>query len=300
MAQPKQSHNLLAHFAIIGAACAWGIVWYPMRYFEDLGVHPIAGFGLFNVAALMLLLILAYHRVHIHQIFNLQVTLLGNLFAIGFLCYSISFVYTEVARSILLFYLTPIWSSILGYWILKERFAFNRVLAVISGLSGIIILTDISNSGFTGINIGDFLGFISGWFWAFGAVYTRKYDRLNVFAINISTSAFSCIIAIIALMLLPDITLPGMDSNWTAIMLNSIVIGVFLIAPSALIIVWAQQKISPGRAGILMMGELIIAIISAHWLANEYLTFKALIGGLLIAGATVLEIIPFGPKKSTN
>jgi drug/metabolite transporter (DMT)-like permease len=66
---------------------------------------------------------------------------------------------------------------------------------------------------------------------------------------------------------------------------------VLIIVPSLFAIFWASQKISPGRAGILMMSEVLVAGISAPLFAGEALSGKEAVGAVLIVSAGLVEVL---------
>ena len=64
----------------------------------------------------------------------------------------------------------------------------------------------------------------------------------------------------------------------------------FAVIPSGYAIVWAARRLSPGRVGILMMSEVLVAVVSATLLAGEFMGVGEWMGAVLIIGAAVLEV----------
>ena len=60
----------------------------------------------------------------------------GIFVGIGLAFYTVAMLETSVLRATLLFYLTPIWSTLLGFIILSEPFTKIRVAAILVGLAG--------------------------------------------------------------------------------------------------------------------------------------------------------------------
>lgn len=72
---------------------------------------------------------------------SLKQPLLAGFFSgVGFAFYTIGLIETSVVRATLLFYLTPIWSTFLGFLVLSEPVNKARGLAIISGLFGCFLL----------------------------------------------------------------------------------------------------------------------------------------------------------------
>ena len=71
------------------------------------------------------------------------------------------------------------------------------------------------------------------------------------------------------------------------------IIAFFFLVPAVGSIFWAQQFLAAGRAGLLMMSEVVVAMISASvFLPDERLSLLQWGGALLIVGASIVEILP--------
>ena len=60
--------------------------------------------------------------------------------------------------------------------------------------------------------------------------------------------------------------------------------------PGYWLITFGQDQVDPGRAGILLMFEVVIGIISAYLLANEIITMREFIGAVFVMSAPLIEI----------
>ena len=101
-------------------------------------------------------------------------------------------------------------------------------------------------------------------------------------------SSFS--LALLLCLLLPDIGEIPNFSVWidaTPAMLAYSWLG---LVPSMFVILWASSKLFPGRVGILMMTEALVAVISASLLLNEWVSALEWFGVLLILTAGLLEV----------
>ena len=68
-------------------------------------------------------------------------------------------------------------------------------------------------------------------------------------------------------------------------------LGLLWILPGTLISFYGVARLDAGRAAILLLGELVVAVCSAVWLGGEVLTIKEAVGGSLILAAAVLETV---------
>ena len=109
--------DFTASGVIFLGASIWGLYWIPIRYLEGLSIDGAWAIALINwPAALVFLPFLALF-------FSKEVGQLGSAIRIGFVTglgialYATSLVHTDVVRATLLFYLTPIWATLIGiYW----------------------------------------------------------------------------------------------------------------------------------------------------------------------------------------
>ena len=66
------------------------------------------------------------------------------------------------------------------------------------------------------------------------------------------------------------------------------VFGILVFMSSFLMIIRVMQYMSPGRVGILMLSEALVAVISAMLFLGEMLTFAQWIGVMVILSAGVI------------
>ena len=94
----------------------------------------------------------------------------ASMIGMAFTLYSNGLVETTIVRATLLYYLTPIWSTLLGVIWLSEPLTKYRIIAIAVAFAGLILLLSNGNSSENPLNIGDLYSFLSGIFWAIGAV----------------------------------------------------------------------------------------------------------------------------------
>jgi len=100
----------------------------------------------------------------------------------------------------------------------------------------------------------------------------------------------SVLLALLCCFLLPGIgDLPKL-TIWIDAMPMMTVYTWFGLVPSLFAIFWASSKLFPGRVGILMMTEAVVAVISASLLLDEQVLAFEWLGVLLILSAGVLEL----------
>ena len=110
------------------------------RAIEQAGVHAFwTGPVIFGASTLLFLplMLMRYRQFAAHWHHTLfPGVLAGGAFAL----YIASLNLTDVVRAILLFYMSPLWSTLLGVVVLKERLTGNRVLGLLLAFTGLYIV----------------------------------------------------------------------------------------------------------------------------------------------------------------
>jgi len=71
------------------------------------------------------------------------------------------------------------------------------------------------------------------------------------------------------------------------------------LAPILFLTRWPATIRTPGRAGLLLMSEVVVGVISAALYANEVFGFRELTGTLLITTAAAVEVLWRGSPTKT-
>ncbi len=288
MSLQSPSSNFASMSVLFGAA-VWGIYWLPLRYLEDMGISGAWPVALLNIAPVFLFVGWVLTNWPKHRQYLGAALIIGLLTGLAFAMYGAGLIYTSVMRATLLYYLTPIWATLIGIFWLGEKATWQRWLAIVGGLLGLSVL--VSGGPAMNLNIGDLYGFLSGVFWAFGASMIKRLPTVPL----PTMAAFQSISVVVGALLLGAVagnqTLLTGEQIWAAIPV-SLGVSVCLIMPSAVILIWAQKFLSPGRVGLLMMSEVLVAAITASiLLPDERMSMLEWFGAALIVGACLIEIL---------
>ena len=148
----------------------WGLFWLVLRAFEDYGFNGAwPGLIVYCVCFVLLLPFLPY-RWNLIKRNGSTIFVTGLFTGTSFALYAASLILTEVVRTLLLFYLTPIWSTLLGIFFLGERATFARVAALVLGFTGLLVVLGLGEGFPWPRNLGDWLGLAAGVFWSYGTM----------------------------------------------------------------------------------------------------------------------------------
>ena len=284
---------------VIGGAM-WGLFWIPVRFFLDYGLSG-AWPGIVMYTATILVLLPFYWPQRRSLVSNWRALVLSGAFTgAAFSLFTTSLGYTDVARAILLFYLTPIWGTVLGLIFLGERLNANRIFAVLLGVGGLFVVL----GGGAGLpwpqNSGDWLALISGMTWAVGTLGLYKASGVTA-----SGQVFAFVIGalFVSILSLGPLYLSGeADPNPATLLAVSpfAVLSVIYVIPMMFLTVWPATFLPPARVGLLLMSEVVVGLLTAAAFAGEHFGLREAIGAVLIVGAAVVEVVRTnepGPAK---
>ena len=281
--------------AISFSAILWGTWWIPLHKLDELGAGTIwlVAFGVCLPALLLLpTFVLSGGRILRR---GTPALLCALFFGLSVTFYAEGALRGNVARVILLFYLTPVWSTLLARVMLAEPITRVRLISIALGLSGLlIILGDQSGSLIPRPrDLAEWMGLLAGLFWALAMVYVQKNRGANI--VEMAFPILLCFaVSFLLLTLIPGgrawSTLPAIQ--WQEVIIWVILIAVIWHIPTVLLSLYGANEVEPGRVAILLMLEVVIGVGSAALLANQPFGIREIIGTLFIISASVCEFVP--------
>ena len=98
----------------------------PQRILEEGGLTGGWGTIAQMIIGVIVLLPVCFWRKFKGRSLGLELPLTGLLVGGGFICYALSFLLTEVVRALILFYMTPVWTTIFEILFLKKNQVGNE------------------------------------------------------------------------------------------------------------------------------------------------------------------------------
>ncbi|KZL05487.1 EamA-like transporter family protein [Pseudovibrio axinellae] len=276
----------------------WGVFWIPLRELSHDGITGIWAVVLFYVAPTVLLLPLFIWRWRAFTVDAWSLHRAGLFAGISLVLYSGALVYTSVVQALLLYYLTPLWSTLLARMVLGEPITKVRWGTMIFGLMGLLVILKVDLGLDLSINAGTLMGFASGIIWACAAVCMRSDKKGDSVDFTLSYFFWGSIAAL-ALTFLPlegSTTLPDWQSVEN-VLPWFLPVALFLVVPPAFAVMWGATLISPGLLGILFMTEISAGVATAALWAGEPFGTREVIGITLISMAGLMEPVLMFVKK---
>ena len=281
----KQHSQRTASIMVFVASSLWGLLWVPMRLTESMGVAPLWVQFWFTTMPALFLACLYVPALMRQRAFWSVYLMSGMCIGMGYTLYAVGLLLGSVSKTTVLFYLTPIWSTLLGMFFLGEKPGVRRWAAIAMATIGCCLVMRINPIEMQLEKV-DLLGLLSGVFWGMGTVVLRRYPDADYRNATFAQYISGTLITGVAILLLgietPDIVASGKAAAMGA------VFGILVFMSSFLMIIRVMQYMSPGRVGILMLSEALVAVISAMLFLGEMLTFAQWIGVMVILSAGVI------------
>ena len=273
---------LSAHLPVIGlfvAATLWGIFWYPLRLLEAQGLTGLwATFLIYSSALLVGLPVLWMRRAALLEYRWLMV---GIALANGWcnIAFILAMLEGTVVRVLLLFYLSPLWTVMLGAILLKERPSRFEIAALVLAMVGAFItLWDPALGIPAPQSRADWLAISSGMAFALSNVLVRKVQQVPV-SLKTSVTWLGVVVLSGAGILMYSLPMP--------VVTPALGVAVFVLgALGIMVMTWAVQygvtHTPVHRSAVILLFEVVAGAISAQILTNELVLPREWIGGILI------------------
>jgi drug/metabolite transporter (DMT)-like permease len=280
--------EFLAKLACLFGGAAWGIFWIPLRRLEADGIPDLWGTALFFAvpAILLLPLVLLRHRQAVNGGIDLQLTAFAGALSLAF--YAVGVVLTDVIRAMLLFYMTPLWSALLGRIVLKQRITAVRTVTMTMALAGMLTMFGLGQTWPVPRNAGDWMGLGAGVFWAVYAVRLRQDQANSALDLTVWNFLWCALLAVTGAWFTQSAALPDL-ATLAAPLPWLVPVALLLVLPCALASSWGPKHIDPALVGILFMTEITVGGITAALWAGEPFGLRELAGVLLISGAALVD-----------
>ncbi len=281
----SRSSYLLTDLALLFAATMWGLFWYPIRLFEANGMPAIwVTLVAFSCA---LLVGLIYSRKQWHEFRQYPLTLLLIGLSAGWCnaAFLVALVEGNAIRVILLFYLSPVWTVILGHYILKEKLSLQSFLIfALAFLGAMIMLWDVDVGFPWPQNEADWLALSSGFAFALSNVLIRALQDVSI-AVKTTASWLGCVFIAATWIIL---TATGATSIPESAWYYSMLLGIFGIIFMTLAVQYGVTHMPVYRSAIILLFEIPVTAVSVYWLAGETMSSLEWVGGIIVAISSVL------------
>lgn len=273
--------NYLAVTAVLFSSAMWGLIWYPMRILDQAGMSAVwASLVMYLAAGSVALPFMIKKRFFSNITADLiWISLAAGVTNVAFLT---ALIEGEVMRVMLLFYLSPIWSVLLGRWWLGERLSPMAIVMFCLAIVGsLIMLWDPSIGWPWPSGLGDWLAIIGSVAFSINNVLARKLGDVSMI-MKVGSIWWGVVLVSAVILLIQNAAMPVVTPS---VWLGAIGIGLFGMIAMNIAVLYGLARMPVYRAAVIMLFELVVAALSAWWLTEEVMSVQEWIGGVLILGA---------------
>jgi len=275
--------------AVATSALFWGTTWIPLREIVRSGLpQSWSGVLIYAIPALVALplVLFRWRKIRAGGVPLLMLALgIGACNAL----FAVALTFGEVGMIVLLFYLSPVWATLLERIVLGTPMARHRILGLVLGLAGMAVLQGLGGRLPLPASLAEWMGLAAGMCWAVALVATNVAssssiaDKTSLQFVSAACFGFVLVLTLDSGTAWPTPVKIGAGLPW--------ILGtaVFWIVPAMALSLWGAAKMSPARASMLLMLEVLVALATAHWWADEPVGLNKLLGGALILSAGIVD-----------
>ncbi len=288
---PVHPSDRVATGVLLFSASLWGLSWIPLKWFIAQGLSgPVVSLLSYGLVGLCALPFIWRDRAawRAQWGFVLALALVGGWANTSFVN---ALMMGDVVRVMFLFYLSPVWSVLGGRLFLKERIPPTRWAAVVAAIVGLWMVLGGPGAASLSLSFVDFLALSAGFAFAANNILARAAQAVPMRTKTLAVFAGCGLISLAATSALGH-SVPAMGALvWFGILAYGF--GWLLLATAT----WqfGVTHLESSRAGVILLAELVVAVLTALWFGGESLTPMGWAGGALIATAALVEALGSAP-----
>ncbi|MGD8784375.1 MAG: DMT family transporter [Thioalkalispiraceae bacterium] len=294
MHEQQQHTSTLPVICLLVAATLWGVFWYPLRILEGQGLGGIWASLFIYIGTLVIavpVLIRRFRELLISPSLLLAIMICSGWCNISFI---LAILEGEVVRVILLFYLSPIWATILSRFVLKEELTLMARMLIVLAMGGAMTMLWTPEFGYPWpVSIADWLALSSGVAFALTNLFVHMAKNISI---QVKTStAWVGVVLVAGLIILiqgKPLTVANMNTIYLALL-----IGLFLMTLMTFCVVFGVTHMPVHRSAVILIFEIVAATISAYLLTDERLNAQEWIGGIIVIIAAYLAAMQHKRKR---
>lgn len=275
-------------------AILWGVVWYPMRLLEDQGLAGLWLTLILYASAFLVSLPFTYRAIP--ELRRSPGWLAVLMVSAGWT--NIAFVEAvldgNILRVLLLFYLSPLWATLMGRMFLGERISPMAFASLAIAMAGAVFMLWNPQTGVPWPESrADWFALTSGFAFALSNVATRAAQQTSI---AIKTFCVWIGVTVIAAMMITAFQMP-MPTISGGTFGGAVALGIFGILLMTALIQFGVSHIPVYRSAVITFVELIAGAISQALLTEEVVTQREWVGGALIIVGAYLAARASAPSR---
>ena len=286
MQASSQHTSVFAVVSLLVSATLWGTFWVPLRWLEQQGLQGVwITFLIYSGTLIYCIPVVLRQR----QAFRRHPWLLLLIGVSSGWCntaFILAMLEGEVVRVILLFYLSPIWATLLARLVLKEQLTQIAYLLLLVALAGAMLMLWSPKTGYPWPQSrADWLGLSSGFAFALMNLFVHMCHQVKIEVKTVSAWLGVFLVAGMTLLLRHD----PISSAPLMAAVYAIVIGMTLMGAMTWLVVYGVTHMPVHRSAIILLFEIVVATVSTYLLTIERMSMREWLGGIAVIAAAYLS-----------
>ncbi len=280
MSMPERSSKTyLPVLSCLFAAILWGVLWYPVRILEQMGMPGLWSTLVIYISALLPVLPILWSKRNDYVEQPWLLLLIGLFSGWTNLSFILAVLEGTVVRVLLLFYLSPVWATLLACLFLQERLSFKAWVSLTMALAGAVFILWSDEIGiWMPAGTADILAISSGVAFAVTNILVRKTQQIPIIMKMVSAWAGVILLSLSGIVLVNS-PVPVLSINAYAL---AITLGLFGMVAMTWSAQYGVTHLPVHRSAVIFEFEVVAGAVSAAMLTSEVVTLKELIGGILV------------------
>ena len=280
-----QHTPVLPVVSLLLAATMWGVIWIPLRWLEQQGLQGLSLTLLVYLGTLIYIV-----PILVRRFAELAITpglLFGIMLCSGWCntAFILAILEGEVVRVILLFYLSPVWATLLARFVLKEAISGRAYLVIMLAIAGAMIMLWSPQIGIPWPqSYADWLAISSGFAFAMTNMFINKANKTSIQVKMIMSWLGVIIVAGIFMVF----TSPNEIVFAAAPVIFAMLTGILLIGPMTVAVVYGVTHMPIHRSAVILLFEVVASVVSTYLLIEERLSVAEWIGGCIVVCSAYL------------
>jgi drug/metabolite transporter (DMT)-like permease len=286
MQASSQHTSVFAVVSLLVSATLWGMFWYPLRWLEQQGLQGVWITFLIYCGTLIYCIPIALRQYRAFGRHPWLLLLIGVSSGWCNIAFILAMLEGEVVRVILLFYLSPIWATLLARLVLKEQLNRNAYLLLLVALAGAMLMLWSPDTGYPWPQSrADWLGLSAGFAFALMNLFVHMCSQVKI---QIKTvSAWLGVFLVAGMTLLVHHNPVGTMTPIAVI--YAILIGMTLMGAMTWLVVYGVTHMPVHRSAIILLFEIVVATLSTYLLTEERMSIREWLGGIAVIVAAYLS-----------
>lgn len=281
----KPGATIFPILSLLLAATLWGVFWYPLRLLEQHGLQGLWSTLFIYSGTLVVVIPVVVSRWRDWLLQPGAFIMLALASGWCNVTFILAVLEGNIVRVLLLFYLAPLWATLLGWVFLRETLTRSSVMILVLAMLGAIIMLWHEQLGFPAPqDRADWLALSSGFAFSLANIFARHLAQVSVW-LKASTVWLGVLTVVTVLLLVLQ---PALQVAMP-VLVSAGLLGATLMILMTLSVMYGVTHMPVYRSAIILLFELIAGSVSALLLTDEVVQAREWIGGALVILAAYLS-----------